>query len=39
VTDVFLTVALFRPLFELAGHVSLSHGRNQVPDVSEMEGS
>jgi hypothetical protein len=39
VTDAFLAVALVASLLGLAGHVSLSHGRNQVPDVSEMEGS
>ena len=34
--DVFLAVAGVRPLFALARHVSSSHGRNQVPDVSKL---
>jgi hypothetical protein len=34
--DVLLAVAGARPLFALAGHVSSSHGRNQVPDVAKM---
>ncbi len=37
--DVFLAVAIVQPLFALAGHVSLSHGRYQVPAVAKMEGA
>jgi hypothetical protein len=32
--DTFLAVAAVRLLFALARHVSSSHGRNLVPDVS-----
>jgi hypothetical protein len=37
VTDPSLAVSVIRPPFALAGLVSLSHGRNQVPDVSKRD--